>query len=203
MDIKKYLRRARTSITKLPDHKQYVELITATLTIPVLATAVVLNVNNLKPKTATPAATPSTVQEKIIYVSPGDTKDSTNNTTTATVPTATQCTKDIAPLTITSPAENDTITDNPVNITIDYDQGNYCSAVWSYRINGGQWSDYDDRSIALYNLPKGIIHFDLRVKSLAAAVERNYSRTFTYAGSNDQLVPTATTAPVSSSSASM
>ena len=194
--MEKYLNRLRTSITKLPDKKQYIELITATLTVPVLATAIILNYNNLKPRTPTPS-TPTPVQEKIIYVSPSDTSSAKT-----TLPTSSECVKSIAPLDIASPSENEVVTDNPVSIDINYTQGNYCSAVWSYRINNGKWSDYDDKSIALYNLPQGTVRFDLRVKSLAVSQEKTYSRTFMYEGTSDQITPIVTQSPVGSSSAS-
>ena len=172
--MKKYLFGIKSSFTRLPDKKRYLELITALLSIPVLATAIVLNFNNLKPKAA-PTPTP-TVQEKIVYISPKDEDKATP------APDTEECRKDIAPLDITSPRDNETVTDNPVSINIDYTQGSYCAAVWSYRINGGRWSDYSDRSVALFNLPKGTVHFELRVKSIVTGKEKNYTRTFIYDG---------------------
>ncbi len=193
LSMENYLKRLRASITKLPDKKQYIELITATLTVPVLATAIILNYNNLKTREST---TPAPVQERIIYVSPS------GNSSQTAQPTSGECKKNIAPLEIASPGENDTVTDNPVIIDINYTQGDFCSAVWSYRINGGNWSGYDDKSIALYNLPSGVIHFELRVKSLVISSEKTYKRTFTYEGSTSQPTPVVTQSSVSSSSAS-
>jgi hypothetical protein len=58
----------------------------------------------------------------------------------------------------------------------------YCPVVWSYRINNGRYSDFDDKSIALYNPPNGNIVFDLRVRSLISDDEKILKRTFTYEG---------------------
>ncbi len=169
-----------TSLTKLPDKKRYLELVTALLSVPVLATAILLNFNNLKPKVE-PTPTP-TVQEKIVYVSPSKSDE----------PTPTECKEGIAPLEVSSPKEDETVSDNPVNIDINYTQGEYCAAVWSYRLNNGRWSDYSDRSIALYNLPQGNIVFDLRVKSIVTSQEKTYSRSFIYAGTEISNTPTST-----------
>jgi hypothetical protein len=167
-----FMNRLRTSISKLPDKKQYIELVTAVMTIPVLATVIILNLNNLRPKPSDP--TPKEpVQERVVYISPSD-------SSTKTSQTVTECKKTIAPFEIASPKENETITENPVSIDFDYTQGDYCSAVWSYRINDGRWSNFDDKSIALYNLAQGTVRLDVRVKSLATGQEKTYSRTFTY-----------------------
>jgi hypothetical protein len=182
--MKKYLFGIKSSITRLPDKKRYLELITALLSVPVLATAILLNFNNLKPK-ETPTPTPP-VQERIVVISPSDKTDASKTQTEKE-----DCIQDIAPLEIASPSENETISDNPVIIDINYTQGKYCASVWSYRINDGRWSDYDDKSIALYNLPKGTVRFDLRVKSIVTGQQKNYSRTFTYAGSATDTQPTA------------
>jgi len=101
-----------------------------------------------------------------------------------TNPTQAECNPDIGPIAISSPDEGDIITDNPVFVSVDYKQGKYCSVVWSYRINGGKWSDYDDRSIALYNPPPGNIKLDLRVKSVVGGTTESLTRNFTYQGTS-------------------
>lgn len=93
--------------------------------------------------------------------------------------------------TITSPDENDIVTENPVTVDISYDDKRYCAAAWSYRINGGSWSGYDDRSVALYNLPQGTIKFELRVKSIAGGDTKTVTRNFTYKGTGTILIPTS------------
>ena len=182
--MEKFIKRAKDSITQLPDKKRYLELVTAILTVPVLATAIILNFNNLKPKEAAPTPTP-TVQERVVYISPSraELKDEPKDTEA--------CIKEIAPISITSPVEGEVVTDNPVSINIAYNQGKYCAAVWSYRMNNGRWSDYNDRSIALEILTPGVIRFDLRVKSIVTGEERTLTRTFTFDGPTNSDSPTA------------
>jgi hypothetical protein len=193
--LKKSLDRTRHHLKTLPDKKQYVEFLTAILSVPVLLTVILVNYNNLRPKSNSNAAspTPGTIKE-YIYTTPGD-----NQNTLEKNPGQSSCKPSIPPVSIDSPSENDTVNDNPVLIQISYDQGNYCSLVWSYRVNGGSWSAYDNSSISLYNLPQGQITFDLRVKSLASNSSTSLTRHFTYTGSYIQVTPT--NSPVSSSSA--
>ncbi|HZE87125.1 MAG TPA: hypothetical protein VE090_02855 [Methylomirabilota bacterium] len=184
------------SYRQIPDKKPYVEFFTALLSIPVLLTVILLNVNSLRSSkdNKTTNTNTSPVQEKIyVTTMPG------GNQTTTTNATASPCKQAIGPISIDSPQEGDTITNNPVNVDVNYQQGNYCAVVWSYRINGGSWSDFDNKSIALYNPPSGIIKLELRVKSVVANGEKDLTRNFTYKGST--IVPTISQNPVSSSSA--
>jgi hypothetical protein len=172
------------SYRALPEKKAYLEFFTALLTIPVLITVIVLNVSNLKSQKDTKLPTPTlAVPEKVIVTVPVK-NDSSTNSQIQSIPTATPaiCKKQIGPIEITSPEENDTLTDNPVNVDIDYTVGEYCAVVWSYRVNGGSWSNYDDKSIALYNLPQGSIKLELRVKSLTSNDQKTLTRNFTYKG---------------------
>lgn len=188
--ITKYIKKMLRSYRGIPDKKIYIEFITALLSIPVLLTVILLNLNNLKG--SKPTTNPTPVPEKqIIYVSP-----SNDNAKTSIAPAISQevCKKGIGPISISSPDEGETITNNPVAISIFYDQGNYCSVVWSYRINGGAWSNYDNKSIALYNLPSGKIQLDLKVKSIVNNEEKTLSRNFIYQGGTQGTIvtPTAT-----------
>lgn len=173
--MQNYFQKLKNHVSGLPDKKRYLELVTALLSVPVLATAVILNFNNLKPKSDTPTPTPTT-SERVVYISPAEINE---------VEPTEECTKGIAPLEISSPYEGETITDNPVSININYKPGKFCAAVWSYRLDNGRWSDYSDRSIALYNLAKGEVKFDLRVKSIVTGEEKTLTRTFTYDGQSD------------------
>lgn len=208
--MQKILQKTRSTYRTLPDKKQYIEFFTALLSVPVLLTVILLNVNNLR-STAKPAAVPTapTPVKEIIYVSPQNnsvaTTKNTGNTATSPLVAATSaptpttspvCDKSIGQIDIKTPAENDTITDNPVSVVIAYNQGNHCAVVWAYRINSGKWSDYDDKSIALYNLSNGPISLDLKVKSIVTGEENIITRKFTYAGAG-----TPSTTPVASSSA--
>ncbi|CAN5137848.1 hypothetical protein BH11PAT1_BH11PAT1_3420 [soil metagenome] len=189
--IKSHFRRLRYSYRHIPDKKVYLEFFTGILSIPVLLTVIVLNVNNLKNNKSETKVTP-TPEKQIIYLSPTE----KSNTSATPTPSA-ECKKGIAPISIGSPDEGDSVNDNPVNILINYQQGVYCSVVWAYRINNGTWSGYDDKSIALYNLPNGQVKFDLKVKSIVSSDEKQLRRTFTYTGSQVALSP----APQASGSA--
>lgn len=160
--------------------KQNIEFITALLSVPVLLTVIALNWSNLnaskKPETQKPS--------EIIISLPAD-----KNPTTA--PTKPECKPGIGTIAIASPQEGDTVSNNPLAVTIVYKPGDFCSAVWSYRINGGAWSDYDDKSIALYNLPSGSIQLELRIKSIVSGEEKLITRNFIYKSNN----PTTTVTP--------
>lgn len=167
---------------KLVEKKPYVELVTALLTIPFLITVLILNTNTLTKLNATPTPTPEAPLFRngsgFMAAPVGPDKP----TPASADLTLTPCTKGLGPISIPYPGENDTITQNPITITINYDDSKHCGAVWSYRINGGSWSGYDDRSVALYNLPHGQVTFDLRVKSIVTSEEKQITRKFIYKG---------------------
>lgn len=171
------LKRVALSYRSIPNKKPYVEFLTALLSVPVLLTVILINLNALRgDKAKTPTPTPA-VEKIYVTTAPGTSTNATN-------PTNDDCKKQVGPISITSPDEGETITDNPVYINIKYDQENYCSVVWSYRTNGGKWSDYDDNSIALYDLPNGNVKFELRVKSLVSSDNKSLTRNFTYKGNS-------------------
>jgi hypothetical protein len=185
--IRKAYKRFISDFKKLPERKQYIEFFTAILSVPVLLTVIILNINNLKGNDNKDEQmnTPS-VREIII------TQPSGKEITVTTAP----CEEEIGPVSIANPNENEAVTDNPVLISVHYQKGKFCAVVWSYRINGGRWSDYDDKSIALYNPPQGNIKLDLRVKSVVTGDEKTLTRNFTYRGTS-----TVPTEPVASGSA--
>lgn len=191
--ISRYVKKVLRSYRGIPDKKVYLEFLTGLLSIPVLLTVILLNVSNLKneKKDSTPSPTP---QQQIIYVSPNS-KDPDDKPTPTDSPA---CKKGIGEVEIVSPDEGDVISDNPVSLDIDYTPNGFCAVVWSYRINNGSWSNFDDKSIALYNLPRGKVAVDLRVKSIVSGEEKTLSRSFTYNGASSSVnEPT----PVASSSA--
>ena len=173
------LKRVALSYRSIPNKKPYVEFLTALLSVPVLLTVILINLNALRgDKAKTPTPTPA-VQKIYVTTAPGSSNPEAAN------PTTEDCKKQVGPIAITSPDEGETITDNPTYVNIKYDQESYCSVVWSYRINGGNWSDYDDNSIALYDLPNGNVKFELRVKSLASNDNKSLTRNFIYKGHSD------------------
>ncbi len=186
--IKSAIKKARYSYRSLPDKKQYVEFFTALLTVPVLLTVIVLNVNNLR--TTNKAQEEKKEDTRPIIITSPPTKDNLSQITP--IPTTEECQDEVGPVSISYPEEGENVDENPLNIGIKHDRETYCAVVWSYRINGGRYSDYDDKSIAIYNPPNGTIIFDLRVKSLSSGDEKILKRTFTYSGS---------TTPTASSSA--
>lgn len=170
------------SYKALPQKKQYLEFFTALLSIPMLITVIILNYNNLNNLNGN-KTTPTPVPEKIYITLPGSGAMQEVTPTEGTEDISTgPCTKELGPVSISSPEEKETITDNPVSVNISYDDSTYCGAAWSYRINGGTWSEYDDKSIALYNLPQGDIKFELRVRSIVASDEEKLTRNFVYKG---------------------
>lgn len=168
--------------------KHHIEYVSALLSIPVILSVLVLNYSNLEGKNKTNSATdptPASSQNPIIIqTSPSDSKNP--NATSS----SSSCKKEIGPITIESPKEEQTINDNPVCIIIKKGD-DYCSSVWSYKINSGNWSDYNSSSPCLYNLPDGDVKFTLRVQSTVSSDTTTIERNFTYESSN-QITPTAT-----------
>jgi len=162
------------SYRNLPEKKRYIEFFTALLSVPVLLTVLLLNLSNLTGEKKTEAVAPN--QEKIIVAVP-TTKD-LDEKPTPTLKEA--CVKELGPVEIIAPLEGVEVSDNPVSVRIKYSQGEYCAAVWAYRINGGRWSDYDDQSVSLYNLTSGNVDFELRVKSIVTGEEKTLKRSFVY-----------------------
>lgn len=179
-NVKKYIKRLKID-------KHHLDWIAGALSIPVLLTVIILNLNNLNSqKKNSPTPTPA---EKVIVV-----PQNNNQTTPVAQPTNATCKKEIGPISITSPREEQTVDTNPVNVAIKYNDPNYCSVVWSYRINNGSWSDYNSNSPSLYNLPSGDIKFDLRIQSTVSQDTDIITRNFTYQGPT----PTPTSTPTSS-----
>lgn len=175
------------SIQKAPERKHYLEFVTAALSIPVLLTVILVNLNalNAKKTESTPTPTPQT-REIIIR------DNSSNGSLNTAQPTNSPvCKKEIGPISIAYPKEGATITDNPVNFIIKYDNDMYCSVVWSYRINNGTWSEYSSNSLSVYNLPNGSVKFELRVQSTASNDQTQLDRGFMYTGAAVSVTPSA------------
>ncbi len=199
--------RIRNWYRALPDKKQYLEFITALLTIPVLLTVLISNVSNLQnqKRAAQSTASPTPVIEKIVVTQPSTTNQTSVQSTTPTpTPTATpsptpgpQCVQQVGPITITYPTEGSTVSENPVCLIITRQSQNYCSVVWSYRINGGAWSDYTNNSICMYGLTPGVKNLDLQVNSIVGNDSTMLSRTFTVAGSTPTPTPATSSATLS------
>lgn len=183
------------SVNKLPDKKRYVEFITAILSIPVLLSVILLNYTNLqnqnKPDTDDKEPSPAV----ITIIRDRDNDDDSDTPVNPPTSSNTECIPEVGPVTIVSPEAGETINDNPLAIVINQNDPNdeYCAIVWSYRINNGSWSNFDDRDISIYNMESGQKKLDIRFKSLVSGEEETISRTFSY--QNTQQIPTPTTAP--------
>lgn len=183
------LQKLTTWYKNLPDKKKNLDFFIALLTIPVLLTVITSNIISLRNKAKENENKEKEENQKpttiIITQNP---QENTNGgitiipieaTKKAESPTEKpECLKDIGPIEISYPKENQVVTEEPLCIQIDYKQGNYCSVVWSYRLNEGKWSDYTDKSACFNNLPNGETKFELHVKSLASdkniTLERNF-----------------------------
>lgn len=183
------------SLQKAPERKHYLEFITAALSIPVLLTVILLNVNSLNSskKEVQEKQQLPTPQTVIIREEVGNTGNNETNNPVSVIPTNSACKKEIGPLSISYPKEGATITNNPVNFIIKYDDLIYCSVVWSYRINGGSWSEYSSNSPSIYNLPNGNVTFELRVQSTVSQDQDQVERKFIYQG--ELINPSPTTIP--------
>lgn len=186
----------------MPDKKIYLEFITAALTVPVLITVLLNNINSLK-KEPLPLVTPTvapmlslppkaTPKKQAPPPDPGDTSSPDSS------PTST-CTALVGELSITSPDEQEQVTRDPVCLEIARKTSGYCPIVWSYRINNSAWSDYTDKSICLYGLPSGDKHVDVRTRSIVSSDETLIQRSFTVVGPT----PTPSPVPVSTNSGTL
>lgn len=192
----------------MPDKKIYLEFITAALTIPVLITVLLSNINSLNRSetkentlavqtTATPAAEPVRPTRSTAPLAQLEPTEAPVQEEAQSIPEARSCEAKVGTVDIPFPKENDKISTDPVCIDISRNEKDLCGVVWSYRINDGAWSNYTDKSICLYGLPPGQKTLDLRVRSIASADEIQLKRTFTVTGPSI----TPTTPPISTSSA--
>jgi len=194
---KKTTRIKRKKLDRLYDKKPLIELVVAILSIPSLILLVLLNFNSLKNLNSKASPTPVPTAGIVI---PGTSGSSASffSEPISRPPRPTQipytsqvpCNKSLGPVSISSPIEGDTVSQNPVEIDISYNDGTYCSAVWSYSVNGSNWSDYNNSSVGLYNLPNGPVTFELRVKSLTSSNTTTLTRHFTYTGQSNAPLPT-------------
>ncbi|HSW87688.1 MAG TPA: hypothetical protein VLG12_00825 [Candidatus Saccharimonadales bacterium] len=195
----------KEKIRKLPDKKPHLDFIAAILTIPLLVLTLYLNISNLKNKNTanlTPTPTPTLTSAMKPTSSPPEVTRIIITATPQPTADTNTCVKDIGPISIDSPSEGQTVSDNPVCIDINYQAGNYCSVVWSYRVNNSDWSDYSNNSVCLYNLPSGNNSFDLRVKSLSSESTKTLHRNFVSKSTQTltpSVTPTVTSAPTPTS----
>ncbi len=196
--MKKLFKKIKNWYKKLPDKKQYIEVITAILSVPVMITVIIINLNNLnqskKQTTDTGKITP--VQVVITGSTNQNRPPPLNNltpilsATPSSTPTESSCQKAIGPVAILSPQENQLITEDTVCINISTKTG-YCPVIWSYQINNNSWSTFTDKDICLYNLTNGDKKLLVKIKSSVTDEVITLQRNFTYQNPNITSTPTA------------
>lgn len=164
---------------ELPDKKKYIEFVTALLSVPVLLSVLLINLSNLNnKKEATPTPTP---KEKVIIVTSSvSPTSSTSPFLTPTPTTIIECKKEVGPVKINRPAEGELVTTDKVCIDIGYKTGEYCSVVWSYRMDDSDWSSFTDKEICVQNLSVGPKELEVRIKSKESDDEVTLIRNFYY-----------------------
>ncbi len=168
--------KAKNVVHKLHKAKPHLDYIAALLTIPVLITAILINVTNLGKSKNVPNPSPA---PRSTY---GNTSIETVKATSVPIPTSSSnCTPGIGNVSIDYPQNNSIVSVNPVCISIAYASNNHCAVVWAYRINSGPWSNYSNDSVCLYNMPSGQITYDLQIKSLVNSDTQIAHTVFTYA----------------------
>lgn len=174
----------------------HLDYISAILSLPLLVMALIINFTNLR-KNSSPVLTPTpipTISESAPKKRPPEITQTVQSITSTPAVTSSVCQKSIGPISISYPLEGATLSDNPVCISIDYSDTSYCSVIWSYKINNGTWSDYNNDRLCIYNLPAGNVNFQLRVVSTVSNDTKTLTRNFQYNGTTVS-VPSSTPAP--------
>jgi len=182
-------KRFTTWFKGIPNRKHHIDFLIALLTVPILLTAMITNLANLRNTNQKSATPPPISQPAQIILKDDDDDTQPSISTVSTSPEV--CKKEIGPISISSPQENQEVTTNPVSFIIRYEDSSYCSVVWSYRINDGNWSEYSSNAPSIYNLENGSIRFQLRVQSTVSNDQEILERTFIYKGRASTPTPTA------------
>ena len=186
----------------LPDKKRYLEFVTALLTIPVLLTVIYTNMVRIREdKKSNTTPTPEK-SEKIVIIREDENKENEKSNTPTPVPTldlsptqtTKECKKEVGPVKISSPSEEEIVQDDLICVKIDYTVGEFCSVAWSYKLDDNKWSDYTSSPFCFSKLDPGKHELDLRVQSVASSDEVTLERTF-YIKTKESPSPTPTQLP--------
>ena len=186
----------------LPDKKRYLEFVTALLTIPVLLTVIYTNMVSIREdKKSNTTPTPEK-SEKIVIIREDENKENEKSNTPTPVPTldlsptqtTKECKKEVGPVKISSPSEEEIVQDDLICVKIDYTVGEFCSVAWSYKLDDNKWSDYTSSPFCFSKLDPGKHELDLRVQSVASTDEVTLERTF-YIKTKESPSPTPTPLP--------
>lgn len=174
----------------LPDKKRYLEFVTALLTIPVLLTVIYTNFKSIK-SDKEPQTVPAS--EKIIIVTNTEKKESENElvkgTSISSTPSPTSipsptspkvCKKEVGPVKISKPSEEEVVQDDLVCVNIDYSNEDYCSVSWAYKLDNNSWSQNTSSPFCFSNLNQGKHELDIRIQSTVSSDETTLERTFYY-----------------------
>lgn len=197
--IQKFFKKIQKWYVTLPDKKRYFELLTAVLSIPMILTVILVNMNTINKSKESSTPTPTSSPIQVIVENPASGSSNINppkiNITTPTsipTPTTVECKKDIGEIEILSPQEGEIVTSNDLCINISTDN-DYCPITWSYKLDDDNWSDYSNSNICLYNLTSGQKTLQIKVKSTVVDKTITLQRSFTYQNST---TPTPTTTPI-------
>ena len=186
----------------LPDKKRYLEFVTALLTIPVLLTVIYTNMVSIREdKKSNTTPTPEK-SEKIVIIREDENKENEKSNTPTPIPTlelsptqsTKECKKEVGPVKISSPSEEEIVQDDLICVKIDYTVGEFCSVAWSYKLDNNKWSDYTSSPFCFSKLDPGKHELDLRVQSVASSDEVTLERTF-YIKTKEAPSPTPTPLP--------
>jgi len=194
--MKQFFNRLKNWYQNLPDKKKYLELFSAALTIPMLLTVIIINLNNIngQKKTSTTQTSSNTITPIQIIITgspeqdnktPSPTKNLSLTPTTAPTstptpsPTSTSCIQEIGPIEILSPQEGEIITTDQVCLNISTSP-KYCPLVWSYKLDNGSWSEFNSNDICLYNLSNGAKQLQIQFKNTSTNKTVTLARNFTY-----------------------
>lgn len=196
--IQKFFKKIQKWYVTLPDKKRYFELLTAVLSIPMILTVILVNMNTINKSKESSNPTPTSSPIQVIVENPASGSSNINppkiNITTPTsipTPTTVECKKDIGEIEILSPQEGEIVTSNDLCINISTDN-DYCPVTWSYKLDDDNWSDYSNNNICLYNLTSGQKTLQIKIKSTVVDKTITLQRSFTYQNST---TPTLTPTP--------
>jgi len=193
--IKKIFKRIQKYYVVLPDKKRYFELFAAILSVPMILTVILVNMNTINKSKETSTPTPTSTPIQIVVENPASSSNNTNPPKIEVTPTNTECKKDIGEIEILSPQEGEIITTDNVCINISTDS-KYCPIAWSYKLDDSSWSNYNNNNICLYDLTAGKKNLQIKIKSTVVDKTITLERNFTYQNSSiPTITPTNTPTP--------
>ena len=201
--LEKFILKIKKWYTTLPDKKKYFELFTAMLSVPMILTVIIVNLNSINRSKQTTTTTVTAAPIQVVVETPASSSSNTNppqskTTITPTLtpsptatPTSTSCKQGVGTVDISSPQEDEVVTSDNVCIIISTDS-DYCGVTWSYKLNDGDWSDFTNQNICLYNLPAGKKSLQVKIKSDVVNKTVTLARNFIY---KTTITPTPTNIP--------